>query len=138
MYLSRARDTFLPCSRSASFKSILERVRDDKSFIHVSEKDGTLTGFLVGQIVRLSHMDEDILQQTYFCTDTTKIETVRIIKRLHEDLLEFGRRNKIRFVLSSGSPVDTDNVFTRALEKYGWQRQGHLAYVDLTRRQFET
>jgi hypothetical protein len=134
MYSARAPDQFMSCSRDAFLQYTIKMARDPDVFFHVTEKDKTISGFLIGCILRQPHMNEDILQQTYFCSQTTKINTIRVIKQLHDELLEFGKQRGIRYVLSTGSPVDGDNVFVRTLERHGWQRRGHLAYVDLNTR----
>lgn len=134
MYCSRTRDAFLPVSCQESFKYLLKMNRDQESLIRIAESDNKVVGFIVGQRLRLAHMDEDIVQQTYFCSDASKILTVRIVRDLHQDLINFAIKQNVRFVLSQGSPVDTSNVFTRILERDGWKREGYLAHVDVTAR----
>jgi adenine deaminase len=77
------------------------------------------------------HTKEKILQQIYFCSNQAGISAARVIKVLHEELIEEAKRLDIKLVMSTGSHFDEDNTFTKILERYGWERRGYIAIKKL-------
>jgi hypothetical protein len=111
----------------ASFLMMLNR----GAFIRVLEEGAKIRGWILAQISRKEFIKEPVLQQCFYCSDFTGVKSVKAVRMLHAALVEEAHYRRIRYVFSTGSYMDTDNVFARILEKEGWKRRGYLAVLDL-------
>jgi hypothetical protein len=46
-------------------------------------------------------------------------------------MIEEAKRLDIHLAMSTGSHLDENNTFTKILERYGWERRGHVAIKKL-------
>jgi hypothetical protein len=107
------------------FRSILNRDPDKQ--LWVAEHNGSLVGFLYADKLHPIHMPFPVYQQLYCCTWDRGTVAAMAVKKLHERLFEEAEKRKLPLALSTGSHLDEDYVFTRMLERFGWERRGYLA-----------
>lgn len=127
MYLSFNDYTFLPADKDLAIRNFSLAVRR-KKFTKLLIDNDSIVAFLWAEPGNSFHINERILQQQYYCSTLTGVKAFKAVKLLHEDLLIFAKKNHYSLVFSPGSHMDEKYVFTRMLEKLGWQRRGHIAY----------
>jgi hypothetical protein len=64
--------------------------------------------------------------QDFYATNLKGVSAGKAVVAAHKDLLEYAIKMKAKYVMSSGSHMDDNNVFARLLEKSGWQRRNFL------------
>ncbi len=126
MYLSQNDYSFLPADRDVAYRNLDQAVRRNR-FVRMYVKDGEILGWIYGLVNTNLHSDERMLQQIYFTSNQSGLSAARIVKVLHEELALEAQRLGINIVVSAGSHLDEDNTFTKLLEKFGWERRGHIA-----------
>lgn len=130
MYIAKNDEAFLPSSRSAAYSALATHLKLN-DFIRILEDDTGIRAWALFKQLRVSHMPEDVFQQLYFASDLEGFKAVRAIRILHDAAVEEARRLRLAYVTSQGSHLDEANVFTRILEKHGWNRRGHTAVYRL-------
>jgi hypothetical protein len=127
MYASLNDFTFLPIDRKLAVQNLSLAVRRQK-FIRVLKQDNQIVAWIYADVGNSLHMNEKVLQQQYYCSTLAGTKAFRAVQILHEELLKYAKENKYDIVFSNGSHMDEKYVFTRMLEKLGWQRRGYVAY----------
>jgi hypothetical protein len=127
MYANLNDFTFLPIDRNLAIQNLALAVRRQK-FVRVLKQDNQIVTWIYADVGNSLHMTERILQQQYYCSTLTGTKAFRAVQILHEELLKYAKENKYDIVFSNGSHMDEKYVFTRMLEKLGWQRRGYVAY----------
>jgi hypothetical protein len=94
-------------------------------------KDNKILGWIYANIGVNPHIRDKIFQQYYFTSTQSGIMAARIVKFLHEEMIEEAKRLDIHLAMSTGSHLDENNTFTKILERYGWERRGHVAIKKL-------
>jgi hypothetical protein len=130
MYLRLNDESFIPADRQLAYDNLSNLVRRNK-FVRMAVKDNQIIGWIYASAGLNLHTKEKILQQSYFCSNQTGIAAARVIKFLHQELIEEAKRLGINLVMSTGSHFDEDNTFTKILERYGWERRGYIAIKKL-------
>jgi len=130
MYLKLNDETFIPADKQLAYDNLSNLVRRTK-FVRMAIKDDKIIGWIYATPGLNLHTKEKILQQSYFCSNQTGISAARVIKFLHQELIEEAKRLDIKLVMSTGSHFDEDNTFTKILERYGWERRGYIAIKKL-------
>ena len=130
MYLKLNDETFIPADKQLAYDNLSNLVRRNK-FVRMAIKDDKIIGWIYATPGLNLHTKEKILQQSYFCSNQTGISAARVIKFLHQELIEEAKRLDIKLVMSTGSHFDEDNTFTKILERYGWERRGYIAIKKL-------
>jgi hypothetical protein len=126
-YIKHNDFSFLPVDRDCAIVNLNLAVRRQK-FVRVLKENDQIIAWIYADIGKSLHMHEKILQQYYYCSDLTGTKAFKAVKILHEELLEYAKENKYDMVFSLGSHLDEKYIFTRMLEKLGWQRRGYIAY----------
>ena len=127
MYLELNDFSFLSVDKNLAIQNLDLAVRRNK-FVRMLKENNRIVAWLYADIGKSLHMNEKILQQYYYCSNLNGIRAFKAVKVLHEDLLKYAKENKYDLVFSLGSHLDEKYVFTRMLEKLGWQRRGYIAY----------
>jgi adenine deaminase len=130
MYLRLNDESFIPADKQLAYYNLSNLVRRNK-FVRMAVKDNQIIGWIYASPGFNLHTKEKILQQSYFCSNQTGISAARVIKFLHQELIEEAKRLDIKLVMSTGSHFDEDNTFTKILERYGWERRGYIAIKKL-------
>jgi len=130
MYLNLNDETFIPADKQLAYDNLSNLVRRNK-FVRMAVKNNQIIGWIYATPGLNLHTKEKILQQSYFCSNQSGISAARVIKVLHEELIEEAKRLDIKLVMSTGSHFDEDNTFTKILERYGWERRGYIAIKKL-------
>jgi hypothetical protein len=130
MYLKLNDETFIPADKELAYSNLSNLVRRNK-FVRMAVKNDSIIGWIYATVGCNMHTKEKILQQSYFCSNQSGITAARVIKFLHEELIEEAKRLDIKIVMSTGSHFDEDNTFTKILERYGWERRGYIAIKKL-------
>ena len=130
MYLKLNDETFIPADKQLAYDNLSNLVRRNK-FVRMAIKDDKIIGWIYATPGLNLHTKEKILQQSCFCSNQTGISAARVIKFLHQELIEEAKRLDIKLVMSTGSHFDEDNTFTKILERYGWERRGYIAIKKL-------
>ena len=130
MYLKLNDENFIPADKQLAYDNLSNLVRRNK-FVRMAVKDDKIIGWIYATPGLNLHTKEKILQQSYFCSNQTGISAARVIKFLHQELIEEAKRLDIKLVMSTGSHFDEDNTFTKILERYGWERRGYIAIKKL-------
>jgi hypothetical protein len=81
--------------------------------------------------IKSPHTGETSLQQIYYASNLSGIRSVRAVQLLHAELVSEAQKRKIGRVISTGSHMDSENVFTRILEKMGWKRRSYMATYEV-------
>jgi hypothetical protein len=130
MYLKLNDESFIPADKQLAYDNLSNLVRRNK-FVRMAVKEDKIIGWIYAIPGLNLHTKEKILQQSYFCSNQTGISAARVIKFLHQELIEEAKRLDIKLVMSTGSHFDEDNTFTKILERYGWERRGYIAIKKL-------
>lgn len=119
--------SFLNVDKIFVYKNLLLAAKRKKYFKIIKEND-KIVAWLFADSGNSLHINEKILQQYYYYSAYSGTKAFKAIKVFHEDLLDYAKQNKYSVVFSPGSHLDEKYVFTRMLEKLGWNRRGYLAY----------
>jgi len=98
------------------------------SFIRLYIEDNEILGFIIADIVDLIHLKDCVYKQLWYASRCKGFKAAKVVKKLHEALIEEAENKKVGLVLSTGSHLDEDNTFTKLLERFGWLRHGHTAF----------
>jgi hypothetical protein len=128
MYLAQNPGDFIQADPDYCLESIIKHWKS-KGYIRLLYSESKLIAFLLATESRSKHSPDKYLMQEYFCTDSrlSGFSVARAVKLLHQDLIEYAKKNRYKFVASSSSHLDEDFVFTKILEKFGWERRGYVA-----------
>jgi hypothetical protein len=120
---------FLQADISYAVESWNRHWRSGGYFKIAVDDSSSILGFLIATETKAMHSPDRFMRQEYFCTSPTLkgFKSVRVVKLLHEDLIDYAKRQRCKFVASSSSHLDEDFVFTKILEKFGWERRGYVA-----------
>lgn len=130
MYLSQNDDSFIEADKDLAYHNLTMLVRRNK-FVRMAVKDNKILGWIYAGIGVNPHIKDKIFQQYYFTSTQSGIMAARIVKFLHEEMIEEAKRLDISLLMSTGSHLDENNTFTKILERYGWERRGHVAIKKL-------
>jgi hypothetical protein len=131
MYLSQNDESFIPASFDKSFSVLLQLTKRNKFVRMVLKDEKEIIGWIYADIGQILHVDTKVFEQRYFTTNQTGSSAVRVIKLLHNALIEEAKDKNISLITSHGSHMDEENVFVKILEKQGWERRGYLALYKL-------
>ena len=123
-------ETFVEIDPDVSFAS-LRHVYRSRGFLRVVLEGDVVVAWIYCQPVSMMHVRYLSFQQIYYASSKTGLAAVKLVKLLHEAMLEEARRLKIQLAISMGSHMDSKHTFVRILEKAGWQRRGHAAIFRL-------
>jgi len=126
LYIKYNDESFIPASRKRSVERFIELVKSG-AFLRVIEEDGKIMAWILAARSKFEHVDQMVFQQLYFGSDFKGLKAAKAVKILHEALIEEAVRLNVPRVFSMGNPLDEKNVFTRILEKSGWDRRGFVA-----------
>jgi hypothetical protein len=130
LYMALNDDSFLKASYEKSYKNMFQVVRMNK-FLRVIRDDDSIIAWVFADKINLLHYDKPIFQQIYYASNQKGIKSVRCIRLLHEAMIEEAKRLNISTVISLGSHLDPDYIFTKILEKSGWKRRGYVALYEI-------
>lgn len=130
MYLAQNDETFIEADKDLAYHNLTMLVRRNK-FVRMAVKDNKIIGWIYANAGINPHIREKIFQQYYFTSNQSGIMAARVVKFLHEEMVEEAKRLDISLVMSTGSHLDENNTFTKILERYGWERRGHVAIKKL-------
>jgi hypothetical protein len=133
MYLARNDDTFLPADRDIALQNVAMHARLKRFIKCLRGSDGKILAWILCKEIAIIHQRNTTFQQMYFATDLTGVKAYRAISLLHEAMYEFSKKTPAAFCMSGGSHMDPNFVFTRMLEKLGWDRRGYLAVKRIVR-----
>jgi len=121
-------NSWLPCDSKSAARRVAEQLLGDSTArLWVVEKGDMVVGFLFAYAMHHFHYPFSVYQQAYCCTWCKGASAARAVRLLHDVLYDEGVRQKYPIVVSSGSHLDEAFVFTRMLERFGWERRGYLA-----------
>ena len=126
MYMSLDEPGFMPTSHEYCLQSIC-RYWLNGAFIRIAKEDGVMLGWILGISSALEHIPQRIVTQRYYASDCTGIKAFRVLKMLHEELLQYAHKVRAHYCTSSSSHFDEKFAFSKMLEKCGWTRRGYLA-----------
>lgn len=130
MYLALSDEDFMPSSRAKSLEHMWKVARQGR-FIRALKRDGELVAWIYAEKVQLLHTDYPTFQQIYYASNQTGAAAARCVKILHQAMLDEARARGIEYCVSAASHLDPECVFSRILERTGWQRRGHVALARL-------
>lgn len=97
-------------------------------FFKIYIEDDEVLGWITAEISETIHMKSAIYKQTWYASKCQGFKAAKIVKKLHEALIEEAEKKQVGLVLSTGSHFDEDFVFTKLLERFGWLRHGYAAF----------
>lgn len=127
MYMGK-NSGFMPNEFAPSMVYIQQAARVGK--LYLAEEDSILA-FILFRKAKMEFSDTIIVQQLFFCSDTSPLKAAKCVYALHDKMVEWGARHKCKLALSTGSHEDSDFKFARLLEKRGWERCGYLVKKEL-------
>jgi len=130
LYIKDNDETFIPASRKDSLEAMTNHLKSN-AFFRILEDDGKIVAWILAKRHKPDHISQMVFQQMYYGSALKGIKSARAVKILHEALIEEAKRMNIKRIISSGNHLDTENVFTRILEKAGWKRRGYIATFEL-------
>jgi len=131
MYISQNDSSFISIDAQFCYENIIKHWKS-LNYIKIIIDNNQIVGFIMASPSMAKHSKDKFMLQEYYCTNLKGFKSARAVKVAHEDLIEYSKRNKFKFVLSQGSHMDPDHTFTKLLEKFGWQRRGHIAKYNLS------
>jgi len=97
------------------------------NYIKLIVDENEIVGYLLANNGYNKHNKDKFLIQEYYCSNLKGFKSARAVKLSHEDLINYAKQNKFNYVVSQGSYMDENHIFTKLLEKFGWERRGYLA-----------
>ncbi len=132
MYYALNDHSFIKVSKDRSIKFLLQFCKQNKFVRILLNSKDEIEAWIYADIGQPYHCDDKVMQQMYYASNQTGVRAYRNVVDLHNALLEEAKLRNISLVMSQGSHLDEQNVFTRILEKNGWDRRGHIALKRLT------
>jgi hypothetical protein len=123
LYLETYDTSFIPVSIEYSRRVLIDHVRK-RNFLKVYEEKGRIIAALMAGVMRLQFYDQPVLRVIYYCTNQKGFKSAYLVKIMHESMLSY---EGVSMILAESSPLDTNQKLVRILEKYGWERKGHVA-----------
>lgn len=130
LYIKDNDETFIPANRKSSIEALSNHLKSG-AFFRILEDDGEVVAWILAKRCKPDHISQMVFQQLYYGSSLRGIKSARAVKMLHDDLIMEAKRMNIKRIISTGNHLDTENVFTRILEKSGWKRRGYLATFEL-------
>lgn len=130
LYLALNDESFIPANRVSSINS-LNVLKNSGAFFRVLEYNDKIVAWILATKIKSPHTGETSLQQIYYASNLSGIRSVRAVQLLHTELVCEAQRCRIGRVISTGSHMDSENVFTRILEKMGWKRRSYIATYEV-------
>lgn len=127
MYLSQNDESFIPASYEKAYHILNQLVKRNKFVRMALNSEDEIIGWIYGDIGEIPHVETRVMEQKYFTTNQEGIGAVRVIKLLHNALIQEAVSKDIKLITSHGNHLDENNVFVKILEKQGWERRGYLA-----------
>jgi hypothetical protein len=126
MYAALNDYSFINIDTKFCYESIVKHWKT-LQYIKLIIDNNQLVGFIMATSAMSKHSKDRYMLQEYYCTNLNGFKSAKAVKLSHNDLVEYAKKNKYKFVYSQGSHMDPEHVFTRLLEKFGWDRRGHIA-----------
>ena len=98
MYLKLNDETFIPADKQLAYDNLSNLVRRNK-FVRMAIKDDKIIGWIYATPGLNLHTKEKILQQSYFCSNQTGISAARVIKFLHQELIEEAKTKELKGIV---------------------------------------
>jgi len=133
IYANQYDNTFIPVCEKRALSQLKAHLGSGAFFRILEDDEGDIRAWILARVVRLDHVDRTVLHQMYYGSDLTGFGAARAIISLHDALVSEAERLHVSRVFSTGSPLDERNVFSRILEKHGWDRRGYAATKSLLR-----
>ena len=130
IYMAQNDFTFLRIDSATCLQSMMLHWKQLK-YIKIIEKDKKIVGFIMASLVTSRHCAAKHVVQDYYCTNLSGISSALAVKHSHRDLLEYAKKMRAAFVISQSSHMDAECIFTKLLEKDGWQRRNYVAIKHL-------
>lgn len=122
--------SFLEINIDSAYRHLFQIVRK-KKFVKAIRENDQIIAWIYADKVSLPHNVSPFLQQMYYASNQSGIKAARCVVTLHNVLLEEAKAKNYNLVMSPGSHLDPNFVFTRILEKNGWERRGYIALKKL-------
>lgn len=132
LYASVYKPDGLTLDTDKGSETLKRKARSD--FTRVVREGSEIIAWINAAEANLPWVSERIFQQNYFASKTSKLKAVKCVKLLHDAMEEYAISKQFDIVMSIGSHQDESCVFSRILEKHGWERQGFLSMKRLTSR----
>ena len=97
MYLKLNDETFIPADKQLAYDNLSNLVRRNK-FVRMAVKDNKILGWIYAGIGVNPHIRDKIFQQYYFTSTQSGIMAARIVKFLHEEMIEEAKRLDINLI----------------------------------------
>jgi hypothetical protein len=105
----------------------MNRLVRRKRFFRLLEHDSKIIAWIYCEPAQPLHQSFPQYQQIYYASDQSGILAYKAVVKLHEAMLDEAVRLNYRLAVSQGSHMDEANVFSKILEKNGWERRGYGA-----------
>jgi hypothetical protein len=119
MYIAK---NYFPFADPVASKKNLHKLVRSGAFNRTLIYDGEIIAWILCRPYTVLHLNEPVFQQTYFCSNRFGYRSVEL---LHKEMI---KASPVDLLFSESSFTDTTNIFTRMLEKLGWNRKGSLAW----------
>jgi hypothetical protein len=127
MYANLNDHSFVKISKERSLRYLLQACKQNKFVRILLNQQDEIEAWIYADVFMPFHSDEKMLQQIYYASNKEGVKAYRHVVSLHEAMLDEARLRNISLAISQGSHMDETNVFSRILEKSGWERRGHTA-----------
>lgn len=125
-----ARNDWVEVDTAYSEATLLSLVKR-KKFVRGLFKEDKVRAWILADITTHMYHPRQIFQQLFYCSDLTGVASARAVIELHKAMEEEGIIKGVDLLMSTGSHEDEKFVFTRLLERAGWERRGHVALLRL-------
>lgn len=131
IYIAQNDNEFLYIEPSVCKFNIVNQWKMNR-YIRVIEHDGKVVGFIAASPNTSKHSTLKQFVQEYYVTNLKGFASARAVIAAHRDMVDYAIKHRYHLVISQGSHMDPEFVFTRILERNGWKRKGHVALKYLT------
>lgn len=101
------------------------------SQLRLIRMDGKIIAWILFRPFIQEFSGERVVQQYFYCSNTTKLKSVKCLVALHNEMIEWGRKMGIKTAISMCSHEDTSFQLCRILAREGWSTCGFLAKVEI-------
>jgi hypothetical protein len=130
MYFHYDQGRFLNLNFKKSLISLQTNMTQGAQLRLIREND-EIVAWILFKVLLQDFSGEKVVQQTFYCSSTTKIKAVKYVVALHDEMVSWGKSRGLKQAVSTASHEDTTFQLCRILERVGWRSRGYIALKDI-------
>jgi hypothetical protein len=126
IYYNYNDNNFIEVDKNKSILQLREKWKSGEILL-IIKNNKEIVGWLLASVNKQPFSKKVFLQQLFYVSNLNGFKSAKAILLSHSELIRIAEKRNVDIVLSTGSFYDESNVFSKILEKRGWNRRGHTA-----------